>query len=284
MKFKKLLRGFISYVPYLRLLIPKKGTGGSIDAEYCYNTYNTHKNLLNKVGCKFPVPNIGEIGPGDSLGIGLIALLDGSSNYFGLDTIQHSNKDINLKVLGDLNQLLAADNISIKESLISSLKASILNINNKDNSIRYNAPWESSELIKENHLDLVISNAVMEHVSDLEKTYNTIYKWLKPGAYTSHIIDYKAHEFSNVWYEHWTYSDITWKILMHGRKYPINRMPHSFHKKCLLAAGFEIVFEECTFSESSTSAPLSDINKTIKHLFSEDDLRIKAAVLIAKKV
>jgi hypothetical protein len=47
--------------------------------------------------------------------------------------------------------------------------------------IHYKAPW--MEIVHNNIelVDLIFSQAVMEHVSDLEYTYNLMYKWLRPG-------------------------------------------------------------------------------------------------------
>jgi hypothetical protein len=45
-------------------------------------------------------------------------------------------------------------------------------------------------------LDLVFSQAVLEHVDDPEETYKTMVAWLKPSGYASHVIDFSAHYLS----------------------------------------------------------------------------------------
>src|SRR5690606_19529266 len=40
--------------------------------------------------------------------------------------------------------------------------------------------------------DLLLSNAVMEHVSDLSATYGAIWRMLRSGGYASHQIDFRS--------------------------------------------------------------------------------------------
>lgn len=103
---------------------------------------------------------------------------------------------------------------------------------------------EFRKCIQKNSIDLILSNAVMEHVINLKEYYLTMFKWLKPGGYASHVIDYRAHEFSDNWYEHFYLNNTLCKFLMHGRMYPINRYPYSFHIKTLKEIGFEIILTE----------------------------------------
>lgn len=61
---------------------------------------------------------------------------------------------------------------------------------------------EFRKCIQNNSIDLILSNAVMEHVINLKEYYLTMFKWLKPGGYASHEIDYRTNEFSDIWYDH----------------------------------------------------------------------------------
>ena len=101
------------------------------------------------------------------------------------------------------------------------------------------------------------------------------------GGFCSHIIDYAAHEFSDCWHEHWYYSDFLWKILMHGRMYPISRMPHSYHMECIEKAGFEI--QKIIPSYGNKKAEKKKISKSIVDYFKNSDLKIKSAIVVARK-
>ena len=237
---KKLLRGMISYIPVLKSIIPSTGTGGSNNAEYCLRMYYKHKDLLINNGCLFPVGAIGEIGPGDSVGVGLCALVDGASVYYGLDAIAHTNIQTNTQIFQELVAIYKTKHIDIKDKIKDELLWDIRNMNKLKSKIKYSAPWWIKDTIVNDSLDVVISTAVMEHILPLKENYKRIFEWIKPGGFCSHIIDYGAHEFSDYWHDHWYYSDSLWKILMHGRMYPISRMPHSYHIGCIEDAGFSI--------------------------------------------
>ncbi len=271
-KSKKILRSFISYVPFIKKILRAKGTSPVI-GEYYYKIFTSHISVLGEAGFPFKSGTIAEIGPGDTLGVGLCAILYGFNKYIGFDVIPHSNSDNNAIVLNELRKLFPIENKNFEL-----LEKEI--IKNASNKLKYVVPWNSEENIEESTIDLIISNAVMEHVVNLEDAYKIMFKWLKPGGCCSHVIDYRAHEFSDLWCEHFYINKYFWKFLMHGRMYPINRMPHSFHIKLLKAAGFEIILEK---KNRGTKAELEKISKHIKSQFSEDDLTIQTAHIIARK-
>jgi hypothetical protein len=45
---------------------------------------------------------VAELGPGDSLGIGLAALVSGAEKYFALDVVEYTNIERNLKIFDEL--------------------------------------------------------------------------------------------------------------------------------------------------------------------------------------
>ena len=107
-------------------------------------------------------------------------------------------------------------------------------------TINYVVPWDSSSSTYTEKIDLIYSQAVMEHVEDIESAYCAMYKWLKPGGILSHQIDFKTHEMTKEWNGHWFISENLWKLLLHGRKYSINRLPVSAHINAIQKAGFTI--------------------------------------------
>ena len=268
-KKRKIIRSIISYLPILKRLLRKSGTS-PVDGHYYYNIYNSHKQKLLEAGFVFPSKIIAEIGPGDSLGVGMCAILDGFEKYYAFDIISHSDLTKNIKVLNDLKQYYA-DKIELIEKIEHEFKNHQLN-----NSL---FQYENQKRIFEK-VDLIISNAVLEHIIDLTEAYASMYCSLKPGGYCSHVIDYGAHEFSDIWYEHLYFSDFFWKFLMHGRMYPINRYPHSYHIKELKKVGFNIIHESLKYSNK---ADINKINKNLRPLFNDDDLSIKSAHIIAVK-
>ena len=74
MKIRIIIRGILGYFPLI-LKPYRKGTGGTSSARYCYSVWLRHLSLLKENGMHNIPETIAEIGPGDSLGIGLNALI-----------------------------------------------------------------------------------------------------------------------------------------------------------------------------------------------------------------
>ena len=66
-------------------------TGGTVSARYCYSVWSRHLSILQRSGLPTTFKTMVELGPGDSLGIGLAALLSGVERYIALDVVQHAS-------------------------------------------------------------------------------------------------------------------------------------------------------------------------------------------------
>lgn len=275
MNIKQLLYGISTYLPGLSRF-HSKGTGGTNSARYCYAVWLRHLLMANKNGLLLSPPKVvGELGPGDSIGIGLAALLSGAEMYYGIDVVQHASSQQNIKILDELVDLFRRKEnipdelefINLKPHLDSSefpshiltderlvpylskdrikrIRNSLENYNIKGSMIRYAAPWYNANLIEKESVDMICSQAVLEHVDDLRDVYQAMCKWLKPKGCISHQIDFKCHGLADSWNGHWAFSDFTWRLMRGRRAYLLNREPHSTHIRLLKEAGFEIVCDE----------------------------------------
>ena len=130
-------------------------------------------------------------------------MLSGVDNYFALDVVKYSNTDFNLKIFDELASLfknrasrdhkgwpeiveyldenrfpshILTDEklrVSLSDERITRLRSLIENPGRSDKelSINYMVPWSDSNVIEKESVDLIISQAVLEHVVDLEETY-----------------------------------------------------------------------------------------------------------------
>lgn len=307
MKFRPIIRGIISYIPVIKNLIPKTGTGGSSSASYCYSVWLRHLKHLELCGLNHMPKIVGELGPGDSLGIGLASLLSGADKYYALDVVQHAQVDKNFEILEELVELFKkkisipdgkdfelvnpkiettdlpdlVTNINFENLLNSAhyekIKAAIKG-QDKNQVISYMVPWQSIDMIEKESCDLIISQAVMEHVMDIESAYQNMYEWLKPGGFISHQIDFKAHETHSKWYGHHNYSDLIWKIIIHGRKYSINRLPLSAHLNAIKNSNYTILKVLPVYAQD-----IPYIKMKRRKNFTEEDIRITSALIVARK-
>lgn len=267
-KARHIISGMLTWVPILNAWRQRHAsTGGSDSARYCYSVWLRHLIMLDRCGFKISGAQIGELGPGDSLGIGLAALLSGAARYVGLDIVPYLATADSGKMLDELLQMYLGkeqvpddaefprvgpqiDSYELPSHLIDwtdlpvkaeEIRSQIRSGLNSGSLLGYKVPWTALPHIDEASLDLIFSQAVLEHVDSLDETYRAMFAWLKPGGYASHVIDYKAHGRSPFWNGHWAYSDWQWGLVRGKREFLLNREPLSTHLGLAKKVGFELL-------------------------------------------
>lgn len=309
---KLVLLGMMSYVPGLLKLLRKGkgalGTGGTNNSKYCYTVWLRHLTNLYNCGMHNHPETVVEIGPGDSLGVGLCALLTGAKKFYAFDIIAHSNYKKNLAVFDDLVELLkkhtdipgqtefpavspTLDNYSfpqflkdltISDEKINNIRNAITNGVSGDIEIKYVLPGKDSYDLFLDSVDLVYSQAVFEHIEDLESIYKNTYNSLKPGGYSSHSIDFSAHNVHKIWNGHWYISERMWKIIMHGASYSINRKPFSYHLDLIRKNKFNLLYTNSRKQEGFQNS--DDLNPTVKRVIKpEIDFDVTDTFVVLKK-
>ncbi len=285
--------------------------GHAASARYCYSVWLRHLVNANAVGLQNVPETVAELGPGDSLGVGIAALLSGVHTYYALDVVTYEGVEQNLALLEEIAELFRArapipnddDFASLKPALDSYAFPAFLNTAKLDEalsgerierirhalnwapvdggpSIAYQVPWTDLSVIEPGVVDMVFSQAVLEHVDDLPETYQAMYAWLKPGGIMSHQIDFKSHGFAREWNGHWRYSDRSWRMLHGGRPWTINRAPVSAHVTEAEHAGMEVVNEQRVQRSSEIArSQLADSFATL----SDADLGTAGVFLQARK-
>ena len=267
-KVRHMLTGMLTFVPILNAWRQRHAsTGGADSARYCYSVWFRHLSMLDQHGFKIKGAQVGELGPGDSLGLGLAALLAGAKGYTGLDIVPYSATSGLENIFEELvemylektplpddsefpfvrpridsydfpNHLTDSANLALKaETLRQQIRVGL----NNSLLIDYRVPWTLLPQIREASLDLIFSQAVLEHVDNLNETYQAMYAWLKPNGYASHVIDFRAHGRSPYWNGHWAYSDWQWKLVRGKREFLLNREPISTHIAHAKRAGFQVL-------------------------------------------
>ncbi len=263
--------GLASFVPGVRRFMVR-GTGGTCSARYCYTVWMRHLVKADAAGIPTVHSCVAELGPGDSLGSGLAALLSGAGRYVALDAKSHANPEQNLAIFEELVQLfrrrepipddsefplvrpklqdygfpsriLSEDRLSstLSESRIDDIRGVILGRPSGGVSLEYRAPWTDPSVVVSGSVDFLFSQAVLEHVDDLPQTYKAMRAWVKPNGFLSHSIDFSSHNITRSWNGHWTLNDPAWRIVRGTRPYLINREPLSRHLALLSTHGFALV-------------------------------------------
>jgi hypothetical protein len=308
---KRIIAGLLTYVPGIRNRLLSKKTGGSNSARYCYSVWLRHLIMVNENGYQGIPKTVAELGPGDSIGIGLAALLSGAKKYVGLDMISYSSLAGNMEIFDELIELfksradipdekefprvsprlnnykfpkhILSDEVlskSLDKSNIDKIRENLRSFP-KSEMIQYFAPWNSADIVKKNTMDLIISQAVLEHIDNLDETYSMMNMWLKDEGIMSHQIDFSSHGTSDSWNGHWLYSPLIWSIIMRTRPYIVNRKPYSIHANLLKLKGFDLKHSQPKKDKSSI-----DSKKIIKNLkyFTEDDITIRGSYMLSNKL
>ena len=304
-----LAKGMATFVPGVTALACG-GSGGTDSARYCYAVWLRHVIKLAEAGIDTRFTDVAELGPGDSLGIGLCAVLTGTDRYFAFDAKAHAHKETNLQTLDRLVDFFARQDeipgddefpeiwppissLAFPQAILSKARMSDAMRSDRlkaigraiepgeagEVEIRYAAPWADSSILRSDVMDLVFSQAVLEHVEDITATYDALFRWLKPGGVMSHQIDFKSHGLTRDWYGHWTLPSWVWRLVRGRRSYLINRLPASAHISAMQRAGFEVVVQ----IPARAAAPArSELAREFRDL-TDDDIGTCGLFVIARK-
>jgi hypothetical protein len=310
---RTLASGLASYLPGApAFLASSMKTGGTSNARYCYSVWLRHLVMAHRHGLTRLPHTVAELGPGASLGIGLAALLSGVERYYSLDTYAHCDPANNLKVFEELlclflerapipddqefpevrprlqSYAFPSDILETRElakALISQRVQSIRDAitagaEQPQERIRYYCPWNDPSVIRDEAVDMILSQAVMEHVDGLPWVYGALGRWLKPGGLMSHTVDFRSHGTAKHWNGHWSHSDLIWALMRGRRPYLLNRQPYSVHLAFTSQCGFEIL---CTTTDTRPSeVAKSDLAPAFRGL-SDEDLSTSTAYILASK-
>jgi len=311
-KIGSLVLGIATYVPGLRSLTGRK-TGGTVSARYCYSVWLRHLSMLHASAQPTRFDTIAELGPGDSLGIGLAAILSGTQRYLALDAVRYADSSRNSQIFEELISLFrhqapipddrelplvqpslpsyafpadvltsARLDVALDPKRLDLIRAFISNpapTARADAPLCYIAPWEPGA-IRDATVDLVLSQAVLQYPRNLEALYAEMRRWLKPGGLMSHEIDFKSNGMTTEWNGHWSCADAVWRLAAGRRRHKINREPHSTHIALINEMGCRIVRDERTIRPSGIRR--AQLAPRFRYLTDEDLITSSALIQAVK--
>jgi hypothetical protein len=171
---------------------------------------------------------------------------------------------------------------SLAPERIAAVRRALEHVNRAQSgvSIAYRAPWADKGVIQHDSVDMLFSQAVLEHVDDLETTYTAAAAWLKRGGFVSHEIAFDSHLLTPEWNGHWTIPDPVWTLIRGRRPYLLNREPASTHLRLLGRSGLSLVGEVRVHARSGVER--RRLSGRFRAL-SDDDLSTRAMFVQAVK-
>jgi hypothetical protein len=317
MTLRLMLGGLKSYFPALHPVY--RGTAGRSSGAYCYSVWMRHLSLIASAVPSFRTKVVAEIGPKDSLGVGLAALLCGAEQYVGLDTVKRADPKHDVAVLDELVELLdnrapipdprtfpnllpalpsygfpgklftddGPRHIQLDEQRIGSMRAALLDPRQMlydDVPVGYVAPWGPRTLDRQS-VDLVLSQAALQHIpheserSELAGTFAAMSRWVKKGGVISHQIDF-SFPASGVWNQHWHHSDAAWRVVRGNRPFFENRAPYSIYLRLCDEYDFEVVSVKRVEAEG---LPREKVAQRFRDLPEEDFVTSSAHIVAVRR-
>jgi methyltransferase family protein len=311
-KPRSLVIGAATYVPGLRNLTGRT-TGGTVSARYCYSVWLRHLYMLHQHGLPTTFGTVVELGPGDSLGVGLAALLTGAERYIALDAVRYADSTRNIQVLEDLAILLRERTAipdqaefpllqpplpsyafpakfltperlepALRPARVDMIRAALANPGSSPHGrgpVCYSAPWTVG-MIEDAMVDLVISQGVLQFVHDLRDIYKGMAKWLRPRGIMSHEIAFQSIGITTEWNGHWSCPEAVWRLAAGRRRHVTNREPHSTHIALLQEAGCRVVTDECIVRHSGIGR--EELAHRFRHLTDQDLVTASALIQAVK--
>jgi hypothetical protein len=301
-------------VPGIRRLSGRR-TGGTVSARYCYSVWLRHLVTLQQSGLPTSFDTVLELGPGDSLGVSLAALLSGANRSVALDVVRYADAMRNLQIFDELVALFRARadipgetefplvrptlqsyvfpaDILTPERLEASLKPARLEAiraalvapspaqpDPKLVAVDYHVPWQPN-LIKAGTVDLVLTQSVLEYSQSLPALYAEMAAWLRPGGVMSHEIDFKSFGITREWNGHWACSDFLWRLAIGKRRHLLNREPCSKHAALAEAVGCRVASIERTRRPSDITR--AQLTKRFREVTDEDLTTSSALIQVVK--
>lgn len=221
-----------------------------------------------------------ELGPGDSVGNGIVAYALGASSSILVDAGRFASRsprvyrdfiDWLITTLPESSRLRdAAAAWTTFEELLGVCRISYLT-----------EGLRSLQSIPDGTVDYAFSEAVLEHVrlNDFGATVAELRRCMKDTAVATHVVDYKDHLESGL--NNMRFSVALWEAPLFARSgFYTNRLRHSDVLAAFTSAGFRITADEVV---RWPAAPLarSRITPGLRH-YSDDDLRIREATVVLR--
>ena len=185
MRIKQLVFGLATWVPGFFSILARP-TGGSSSVRYCYSVWLRHLVFARKHGLPRLPRVIAELGPGDSLGVGLAALVSGAEKYYALDVFRYANEAHLNSMIDELATLFLArtpipgedefprlypkletydfpswlfDDVHLHDALaperIAYLHETLSNSQRRQQIIEYAVPWYAHDVVQKGEIDFI---------------------------------------------------------------------------------------------------------------------------------
>jgi SAM-dependent methyltransferase len=249
--------------------------GAMLDSDYAIEVFDRHyRRVEGSLPRGFSVL---ELGPGDSLATAVIAASRGASKVYLVDAGAFATGD-DVRSYNVLAQRLAA----LGHPVPGSPYRTVAEMLAATRALYLTDGLRSLATIPEHSVDLVFSQAVLEHVvrGEFDATIRALYRLQKPGSLCSHRVDLQdhlAHSLNSL-----RFSRETWESpLLASSGFYTNRLRASQLLASFEAAGYDLHAYEAE-RWPSLPLPTSKMHQEFAVL-AEDNLRVRGLDIVARR-
>ena len=265
--------------------LKKRMEGTSETTIYAEKIFQTYSGQYLAESRYFKGIRILELGPGVNLAAGIYFVLAGAAQYVAVDALAafpERPKEFYRHVLEELrNRPLIVGRRSISQQDLDEIVTLEPQVRFQPEKIAYHTPVQAESLpFSQNHFDYIYSNASFEHFEEPEKVIRELYRVLKPGGLTVHIIDLRDHidfekprEFLKVPLKNYKFTS----------PYGTNRLRSIDFKIAFEAAGFSLRKFAITDQKEIEAEEYGGFDDYFKQKYSRDELKILGINVIAVK-
>ncbi len=256
-------------------------------------TFNVFKGFYEKaLQCGVDIKNssILEMGAGKPLGTGIFWNFAGVKKYTSIDKfIQINLSDLWLQRFETMlsMNLFYPDNFKIDSLVKKNGNQYVLN----EEKIRLIQGSLEEYPLEKNSFDFIYSNAVMEHMTNIEVILKKLHNVLKDDGVMYHGIDLREHHTNlrtvpdkNTSIDYLKYSKEEWeRMYPPGSEHYINRFRASDFQKYFKDSGFRVVDFITTQKKDLDETIYHKIHSEF-HKYSIDDLKTTGIHMVLKKI
>jgi hypothetical protein len=209
------------------------------DVAYALSTGGAMLHSIRKLGVPLAGKTVMEIGPGINVGVSMMLAAHGAKPVVVDRFLAPWDGDYHGRFYDMLRQELIRTNPAVDPRPL----AALIEARGYPESIiqRVSASLEKVPL-PDGYCDFVWSNAVLEHLYNLDASFAQLYRVTKPGGHHLHQVDFRDHRNFNKPLEYLMFSDETFhKTFEKLHSDCGNRWRPEEMTERLVAAGFEIV-------------------------------------------
>jgi hypothetical protein len=306
---RTLATGMLSYLPGAREVYRRHFFHpGATSAMGCYGVWLKHLSLTLSNGMRGIPRTVVELGPGNSIGVGLAALICGADEYHGLDAVPTLERDDTMRLFDELVALFRAratplnaegytrygDGGFPRDALPSDLLRNLLSVDRllalrqqverfmagRSSALNYAAPWNEQALNRAGRVDFVLSHAVLQHVGSVDEIFASVARLLRPGGFSSHQVSFDSHGITTDWNGHWACPTWAWNLALGRKDFLVNRIPHSRLLTAVRHSGLEVAAD--LIEEDNGGLDRSALHHDWAWL-EDDDLVIRDAFVVVRK-